>query len=171
MIGIEIDHAYAPVLAYARVSFLIAMYRPMYTVLAVKNDNAIELRSCVGSPATFPAIYNLVRTKFYTDRKCGRLTTAAANSGNTSMELMCAPLALARLAQTSAGNLLFHDSRFVRGLSKEGQYMDQNGLLNEDSYIAFDICPLVAAIRRTMKSGTKGSVYRSRLRSDTLCNY
>lgn len=70
----------------------------MYKVRAVKNESASEFISSAGSLATFPA------------------TMAAANSGKTSIELRCAPRARQRWFQSSAGSLLFHVSRFVRGL-------------------------------------------------------
>lgn len=59
-----------------------------------------------------------------------RLTTAAAKSGKTSIAFKCAPRTLAKWFHTSAGNLVFHASRFVRG-------------------IALLISPLVACMRRT----------------------
>lgn len=43
-------------------------------------------------------------------------TTAAAKSGKTSRLFKCAPRARARWFHVAAGSLLFHVSRFVRGL-------------------------------------------------------
>jgi hypothetical protein len=47
------------------------------------------------------------------------LTTAAANSGNTSMQFKCAPRARTRWFQVAAGSLGFQVSRFVRGMALE----------------------------------------------------
>ena len=55
MIGMEILQAYTAVLAYARVSLLILMYSPKYTVLAARNERAAVFRSLADSWATLPA--------------------------------------------------------------------------------------------------------------------
>lgn len=112
MIGIEILQAYSPVRAYANVSFLIVRYAAMYSVRAAKNDKAALLSSLAGIFATLPA------------------TMAAANSGKTSIELMCAPRARARWFQSFAGIFDFQVSRLVRGLGDLISQRLQGGRLN-----------------------------------------
>jgi hypothetical protein len=85
------------------VSLLTLMYTPMYSVRARMKDIAMLFMSLAGIFATFPA------------------STAAAKSGKTSIELICAPRARARLFQRSVGSLVFQVSRLVRGLYGLGQ--------------------------------------------------